>query len=74
MQRDILYLMDADGSNRMRPTNNSANETDPAWSPDGTRIAFFRDFEIYLIDPDGSNATNLTQNPLFDGGPAWTPR
>ena len=65
-------MMDADGSNRARLTNTAAYEGDPAWSPDGSRIAFFRDFEIYVIDPDGSNPMNLTQNNAFDGGPAWS--
>ena len=40
----------------------------PAWSPDGTRIAFWHatgagfgpDAEIYLVDVDGTDLVNLT--------------
>lgn len=38
----------------------------PAWSPDGTKIAFVSDeegaYNIYLINIDGSEKVNLTQN------------
>ena len=32
--------MNADGSGQMNLTNNAARDAEPAWSPDGTRIAF----------------------------------
>ena len=35
-----IYLMDADGRNQINLTNNDASETYPAWSPDGSKIAF----------------------------------
>lgn len=35
-----IYVMDADGSNRIRLTNSQTSDEDLAWSPDGTRIAF----------------------------------
>ena len=35
-----IYVMDADGGNQERLTNNPANDRDPDWSPDGTKIAF----------------------------------
>ena len=37
---DEIYVMNADGSNQVRLTNNPAYDMSPAWSPDGTRIAF----------------------------------
>ena len=37
---DEIYIMDADGSNKQRLTNNPASDRLPAWSPDGTHIAF----------------------------------
>ncbi len=35
-----IEVMDADGSNHTRLTNNAANDFGPAWSSDGTKIAF----------------------------------
>jgi hypothetical protein len=35
-----IYVMDADGSNQTRLTRDLANDSGPAWSPDGSRIAF----------------------------------
>jgi Tol biopolymer transport system component len=55
----------------------------PAWSPDGRRIAFTRYLgdrgDIYLMDADGSNVSRRTYSGsyfLFDWGfhsPAWSP-
>jgi Tol biopolymer transport system component len=81
-----LWVMDADGTNQTNLTNTpDSNEGQPAWSSDGTRIAFtsdqdevwpFRD--IWVMDADGSNPTNLT--PTAPGAdnfdeyrPSWAP-
>ena len=49
----------------------------PAWSPDGTKIAFTSnrdgDNEIYVMNADGSNQTRLTNNPAEDEHPTWFP-
>jgi Tol biopolymer transport system component len=51
----------------------------PDWSPDGERIAFFREFDvpqpvqIYVMNADGSDVTQLTTGPGFHGFPAWSP-
>jgi Tol biopolymer transport system component len=50
---------DADGSNNIRLTT-SENSEAPAWSPDGTKIAFTGSGGIHTMNPDGSNQTRVT--------------
>ncbi len=49
----------------------------PAWSPDGTRVAFSstRDGnpEIYVANRDGSGVRRLTNHPGIDISPTWSP-
>jgi len=64
-----LYVMNSDGS--------SGDSYHPAWSPDGSKIAFgsTRDSnpEIYVMDPNGSNIVRLTYDSAQDAQPAWSP-
>ena len=52
--------MNADGSNPVNLTNNSASDITPAWSPDGKKIAFARNETIWVMNSDGSMQTQLT--------------
>ena len=75
--------MNADGSGSDRLTRNGAHNFNPAWSPDGQRIAFERGrrqahptgsgawgYEVYVMNADGSGQQRLTR-----GGsqPRWSP-
>ena len=74
---DEIYVMNADGSNPTRLTNNPARDTEPAFSPDGTKIAFVsrrdNNYEIYVMNTDGSGQTNLTNDSADDVNPTWSP-
>ena len=47
--------------------------TDPAWSPDGRRIAFTRSGDIYSIDSDGRAARRLTADARAECCASWSP-
>jgi Tol biopolymer transport system component len=90
-----IWTMNADGSSPARLTDDrsrtdrlpgfvSVYDSDPVWSPDGTKIAFIsnRDslFAIYIMNADGSNAhlvtsaADLVTNRALDpSGLAWSP-
>ena len=77
-----VYVMDPDGQNQDRVTDNvinTSNDQRPDISPDGKRIVFSsnRDgnFEIFIMDSDGSNVRQLTDTtgPLANSWPRWSP-
>jgi len=73
-----IWVCDLDGSNLVQLTDNTADDTMPEWSPDGSRIAFQRvwpglDTEIIVMDADGSSISALTDNGIADEGPTWSP-
>ena len=72
-----IYIMDSVGGNRERLTHNPANDTDPDWSPDGTKIAFAsagRDGkrQIYVMNADGSHLKKLADS-RDNTDPDWSP-
>ena len=62
--------MRADGSDRRRLATTGS---DPAWSPDGTRIAFARDNRVWTVRPDGTDERMLVDAGYWDTGPTWSP-
>jgi Tol biopolymer transport system component len=86
---DEIFTVNADGSGQRRLTNNDGDDTRPAWSPNGARIAFtaFRDFgpntnndAIMVMDAADANGDGNGDNERIfqaNGGPddnaTWSP-
>jgi Tol biopolymer transport system component len=75
-----IYVMDAAGTWLDRLTDDPAHDIHPAWSPDGTRIAFASnrekrdgDYDLYVMNADGSGRVHLTDDPLDETEPVWSP-
>ncbi len=71
-----IYVMNADGSEQQRLTDNPAFDYLPAWSPDGQTVLFSSDrdgdFEIYRMSATGGEAIQLTFTDGFDGSATWS--
>jgi Tol biopolymer transport system component len=71
-----VYVVNPNRSGWTNLTNDSADDSDPAVSPDARRIAFVsvRDHnkEIFVIDANGSNQMRLTDDPGRDFHPAFS--
>jgi WD40 repeat protein len=72
-----LYTMNADGSNLLRVTDNTALNYNAKFSPDGSRMVFVSERdgnpEVYIMNSDGSSPTRLTNNNTVDAAPEFSP-
>ena len=77
-----IWVMNSDGSGQTNLTNTlDLNEANPAWSPDGTKIAFIEGWNgvNYLkvidlgTDGTGRTVTTITPTYSYQFSPAWSP-
>ena len=75
-----IFVMDDDGRNPRKLSDNPLAEWAPSWFPDGTRIAFTSDKnnragnqQIYVMEVDRGNPQRLFNNDFAEWDPAWSP-
>jgi TolB protein len=82
-----IYVMGADGKDERRLTADEATtsatpaglffEVEPAWSPNGGRVAFASrrggDFDLFVTGADGKGTRRVTSTPADESHPTWSP-
>lgn len=74
-----IWVMNADGSNKRRLTDNSAANFGPYFFPSGDRVIFSsnmgdpqgREFDLWAVGADGQNLEQITYRGDFDGFPMF---
>ena len=80
IQHEHIYVVNLDGIGLVELTKDLPDFDcyGAAWSPDGTKIAFYRleghtEAQIYVINADGTNPIRLTGPPRTSARPNWSP-
>lgn len=72
-----IYSMKERSQDRINLTKTTKNSQQPAWSPDGKRVAFISNRDgtdqVYTVDIDGNNITKLTSIVGDVRQPIWSP-
>ncbi|MGE3907984.1 MAG: prolyl oligopeptidase family serine peptidase [Chloroflexota bacterium] len=81
--RTHLFVVPREGGQPVQVTDGDWDDSSPAWSPDGTRLAFAsnrtadRDWndvsDLYVVLATGGEVQNLTSGDYALGSPAWSP-
>jgi TolB protein len=77
-----VWVMNIDGSGLTQITTDGRS-TEPAWSPDGSKIVFirrvkspsdpWRQTDVFSMNADGTNRVRLTKTRRWENNPAWSP-
>jgi Tol biopolymer transport system component len=69
-----IYLIRADGTHQRKLVTDA---TSPAWSRDGSRLAFGRSdkqgWRIWVVDASGAHARAITRHAALGDAPSWSP-
>jgi len=76
-----IWTVNPDGSDQVNLTPGPTGGGEPAWSSDGTEMAFVKrvdipassNEELFKMHADGSGVVRLTNNEKWESGPAWSP-
>ncbi len=68
-----IYTMNANGTGLARLTNSPASTGDPAFSPDGSKVAFGDGGEIAVVNVNGTGLRDLTSNGGVNYHPTYSP-
>lgn len=76
--RGQLWIIDVDGDRHQPLTSADGHATSPAWSPDGSRIAFIGhdgsgSSQLQVLWLDSGRQTALTRGPMSPSDPVWSP-
>lgn len=66
-----IYSFDVGDGKFTRLTNEDAQNLFAAWSPDGTRIAYMKDYVFWMMNADGSEQRQFTEGEARNM--AWSP-
>ncbi|RYB90431.1 serine hydrolase [Nocardioides oleivorans] len=70
---DELWLADTSGEVPPHRLTRGPADTSPAWSPDGTTVAFLREGQVAVLATRGGEVEVLTDLPAGAGAPHWSP-
>ena len=71
--QDDIWVMNPDGTGQLNLTDSpGVDDNDPAWAPDGSRIAYISgpNRDLMVMGADGSGPTSILAGAL---SPSWSP-